>query len=515
MEHCIKLRNKTFNLEIVDGIVAVKVGRKPLRPPSRPRMSNGSSDLATPASRQEGCKPVLPTSSVRAFEKEGWLFLEPKQARVLQLPARRVLINRSQRNNSRTMFVETDLITVQLDPDLSEPKALEQLKADNLKVVFRLAFAKNAFETRIPPNTTSLEFIQRLQGNSRYRFAEPSLLHELPRRLTPGDPDFPRQWQHDNDGSAGGVFGASIHSKGAWDKTRGRSETRPIRIAVLDTGMQIDHPDLKAGIIGGGFFTPNNTEADFSFVPIQPGIVEPPVDDHGTFCMGMAGARFNNQLGVSGAAPESDLIAIACAPNGVVNQTTLARAIAYAADPSKEDPTASKNSGADVISCSLGPDFNENWEITSILSEAITFATEEGRDELGTVVFWAVNNNYYPIKDDEVCSHPGVIAVGKSNRYDRMDGSAYGDKLEFLAPGANVYSTKSDSRYGSGSGTSFAAPLAAGVAALILARYPNMSRDDVVKRLQNTCDKIGDVTYERGRHRDYGYGRINAEKAVK
>jgi len=511
MKQCIKLRDKTFNLEIVEGIVAVKVGRKPPQCKNPSRVSAGSNDTENPESRQEKCKPVLPASSVRAFEKEGWLFLDPKQARVLQLPARRVLINRSKRNNSRTMFVETDLITVQLDPKLSEQVVLEQLRADNLTVVFRLGFATNTYEARIPPNTTSFEVIKRLQGNNRYRFAEPSLLHELPRRLTPGDPGFGRQWQHHNDGSTGGIFDADIDSPGAWELTRGRG----VRIAILDTGMQVDHPDLKDGIIGGGYFTTKDTEADYQFVRYQLGVTDLPDDDHGTFCMGMAGTRFNNNLDVSGSAPESDLIAIACAPNGVVNQTTLARAIAYAADPSKEDPTASNNSGADVISCSLGPDFNENWELTSILSEAITFAAKEGRDGRGIPVFWAVNNNYYPIKDDEVCSHPEVIAVGKSNRYDRMDGSAYGDKLEFLAPGANVYSTKSNSRYGSGSGTSFAAPLAAGVAALVLARHPGWTRDRVLDRLRDSCDKIGGVTYNSGRHRDYGYGRINAAKAVK
>jgi thermitase len=107
-----------------------------------------------------------------------------------------------------------------------------------------------------------------------------------------------------------------------------------------------------------------------------------------------------------------------------------------------------------------------------------------------------------------------VIAVGKSNRYNRADGSAYGDHLDCVALGANVYSAKSDSRNGSGSGTSFAAPLAAGVAALVLARYPDWTREEVLERLRKTYDKIGNVTYNAGRHRDYGFGRVNAERAV-
>ena len=511
MKHYDKPRNKNFNVEPVEGIVAVKVGRKHFKCPTRSRMTGGSRATTDHEHKQQTCKPPLPARSLRAFEKEGWLFLDPKQARVLQFTARRVLINRSRRDPSRTtMFVETDLITVQLERKLSGPEVSAQLKADNLTVVRRLGFAPNTFETRIPPNLTPDEVIKRLRNNKRYKFAESSLLREWPRRITPTDPGFPLQWQHGGDG----ITTAGIHSKKAWDKTRGRNQERPVRIAIIDTGMQIDHPDLKDGIVGGGYFTTNNREAESHFIPFQPGRTDFPDDDHGTFCLGMAGARFNNDLDVCGSAPESDLIAIACGTNGVVTDATLARAIAYAADPSREDPTALPNSGADVISCSLGPDENEIWEINEVLSQAITFAATTGRDGRGVPILWAVNNNYYPIKDDEVCSHPYVIGVGKSNLYDRADGSAYGDSLDFVAPGANVYSTKSDSRYGSGSGTSFAAPLAAGVAALVLARHPYWDRKDVLERLQKSCDKIGDVTYSGGRHRDYGYGRINAEKAV-
>jgi thermitase len=231
--------------------------------------------------------------------------------------------------------------------------------------------------------------------------------------------------------------------------------------------------------------------------------------------MGMAGARMNNGKGVCGSAPEADLIAIACLKDQVGTQTTLARALAYAADPSGENPALTAADGADVIACSLGPN-GADWDLTSVLDEAIRFATGVGgRGGLGTPIFWAVSNGHFEVSRDQVSSHPNVIGVGRSNRNDLADGSAYGPELAFLAPGASVYSTKSGSIYGSSTGTSFAAPLAAGVGALVLSRFPDLTAQQVRERLQNTADKVGGVVYDaNGHHQEYGYGRINAARAV-
>ena len=88
-------------------------------------------------------------------------------------------------------------------------------------------------------------------------------------------------------------------------------------------------------------------------------------------------------------------------------------------------------------------------------------------------------------------------------------------KPDILAPGVDVYSTRSGSGYGFSTGCSYSAPLAAGVAALVLARHPDWTRDQVRLRLRESCDKVGGVPYDaQGRHDEYGFGRINAEKAV-
>jgi thermitase len=222
----------------------------------------------------------------------------------------------------------------------------------------------------------------------------------------------------------------------------------------------------------------------------------------------------NNKRGGCGSAPRADLIAVACLTDQIGTQTTLARAVAYAADPTREDAQASAANGADVIVSSLGPN-GPDWDLTSVLDLAIRFAANQGRGGLGTPIFWAVSNGHFEVERDEVSSHPDVIGVGRSDRNDQADGSAFGPKLEFLAPGVDVFSTKSGSKFGFSTGTSFAAPLAAGVGALVLSRHPQFTAQQVRERLRTTCDKVGGVTYDaNGHHDEYGFGRINAARAV-
>ncbi|HEV2733957.1 MAG TPA: S8 family serine peptidase, partial [Longimicrobiaceae bacterium] len=157
-----------------------------------------------------------------------------------------------------------------------------------------------------------------------------------------------------------------------------------------------------------------------------------------------------------------------------------------------------------------------NWPMCSVLACALEYAAANGRGKLGMPIFWAVSHADVEIDRDEVCSHRDVIAVGQSGPDDFQEECAFGPKLEFLAPGVRVFSTTSGGKYGTNSGTSFACPLAAGVAALVLSRNRHWTRDQVLARLRKSCDKIGGVVYDpNGHHVDYGYGRINAERAVK
>lgn len=457
---------------------------------------------------------VLPARNRKLFERAGWVFVESSQRLVGAAEMRTAVegagaVRQVYLGRGGTL-IGTDRVTVQFDPDVTEDESDKRLAADGLKLVRRLRFAPNTVEARVPAARPELEVVQELQSKPRrYRFVEPVFIEAINGRHTPSDPDFGNQWQHHNVGSNGGKRGADIKSEAAWDLTRGQG----VRLALIDNGMQVKHPDLKAGIAGGGFFVPDGM-GNATFQRWQRGHAGFPSGDHGTFCMGMAGARMDNGLGGCGSAPEADLLAIACLTDQIGTQPTLARAIAYAADPTTEDAQASSADGAHIISCSLGPN-GADWPMTSVLELAINSAAIQGRGGLGVPIFWAASNGPYDIVHDEVCSHPDVMAVSRSNRNDREDGAAYGPKLEFLAPGVDVYSTKSRGKYGFSTGCSFAAPLAAGVAALVLARNPTWSREQVRERMRASCDKVGGVIYDaHGRHDEYGFGRINAKSAV-
>lgn len=514
MKYTFTLRGKLVTLAPIDAIAAVQPTSELRESMSRPQMASRFGS-APPDDTQGGSAGlVLPARNRKLFERAGWVFVEALAAVAKAAISRVALegaaaVRRVYLGRGGTL-IGTDRATVQFDPDITDAEIKSRLKADGLKLVRRLGFSPNTYEVRIPARRPELEVVQELQARSnRYRFVEPVFVEAIPGRYTPSDPDFGNQWQHANDGSNGGVVGADIKSEAAWDLTRGQG----VRLAVIDNGMQVNHPDLKAGIVGGGYFVSDGT-GGATFQRWQAGQSGFPNGNHGTFCMGMAGARMDNNRGGCGSAPEASLLAIACLGDQVGTQVTLARAIAYAADPTTEDAQASAADGAHVIACSLGPN-GADWDMTSVLELAISNAAVQGRGGLGVPILWAATNGPYDIVHDEVCSHPDVLAISRSNRNDLEDGAGYGPKLEFLAPGVDVYSTRSGSTYGYGTGCSYSAPLAAGIAALVLARHPNWTRDQVRQRLRDACDKVGGVAYDaQGKHLEYGYGRINAERAV-
>jgi thermitase len=219
----------------------------------------------------------------------------------------------------------------------------------------------------------------------------------------------------------------------------------------------------------------------------------------------MVGARQNNDNGGSGVAPESDLIAIACAQDQIGNQLTLARSIEFAVNPKAVDPEGPLTVGADIISCSL----RTASVLETVLKTAID-STVSGRNGLGIPIFWAVSNRKEPISVDKVCSLDTVIAVGRSNRQGAPDGSAFGPELDFLAPGRLVFGPTEGVDNVFDSGTSFATPLAAGVAALVMALNPGLKAQAVREHLRATCIKSNG----NDRDDDHGFGRVNAHRAV-
>ncbi len=494
-------RGERKSVEVLDDVVAIKVA---------PDDRGLAPDAESFGTEVRAADAGIPREAFEAFQNANWRFVEPAPDVSRSLDAGRAPAGTEDvglvvRRDNGSVGIATQRLNVQLAEEFSEAEAEAIVTEAGLRVRGRLRFAPNLFEVDAGPEEDSLAASLRLHEDPRFEFAEPAFTEHIPARMTPTDPRFDEQWQWSNTGQNGGVAGADVGAEKAWEHTRGEG----IRVAVIDNGFNAEHEDLKAGVAAvSGFFSDDADPPQFT-----QSTVGMPDGDHGTFCAGMVGARHDNNVGGCGAAPESELMLVACLGDQVGTQTTLARAVAYAADPSTEG--GDRAGGADILVSSLGPN-GADWDLTQTLDLALQFGAANGRSGLGLAIFWAASNGRnVDVLKDKVVSHPDVIAVVRSTRKDLEDNAARGPEVELIAPGVDVFSTTGDGAYGTSTGTSFAAPCAAGCAALALSMNPRMTRDELRAIMRNSAGKIGRVAYDANGHNDdYGFGRVNANEAV-
>jgi len=511
MERVYYKRDRRVVVEELPDVKAVRLSADDLGVPRASVDSFGDSAVDAVRSSLTGELPE-DEDPVTAFEQANWRFVEPSDDLTRAFSAGesvpdaeevgKVIVGRS-----GSVTIATNRLNVQLEASLSEEECESVLSEMNLDVVTKLNFAPNLYEVVARGREDALAASVELHEDERFTLAEPAFIEHIPQRFTPNDPRFTEQWQWNNSGQNGGTAGADVSALAAWDSTLGAG----IRVAVIDNGFDADHDDLAAGISSiSGFFRQVAGETG-AFAQDTAGM---PDSNHGTFCAGIAGARHNNGNGGCGIAPECELTLIACLGDQVGTQTTLARAVGYATDPTNEN-VGTDNDGADILVSSLGPN-GADWDLTVTLELALEAAGTNGRSGRGLAIFWAASNGRnVDVTLDEVVSQDDVIAVVRSDNDDREDNAARGKTVDLIAPGVDVFSTKSGNVYGTSTGTSFAAPCAAGCAALALSMNPDLTRDELRQVMLDSADKIGGVDYDAtGHNDDYGFGRVNANEAV-
>ncbi|WP_230500606.1 S8 family peptidase [Sutcliffiella rhizosphaerae] len=249
-----------------------------------------------------------------------------------------------------------------------------------------------------------------------------------------------------------------------------------VRVAVLDTGIDANHVDLN--VRGGASFISGESN------PYQDG------NGHGTHVAGTV-AALNNSTGVLGVAYNADLYAVKVLnSSGSGTLSGIAQGIEW-----------SISNGMHVINMSLGASSG-----STALQRACDNAYARG------IVVIAAAGNSGAIGNQNTIGYPAryssVIAVGAvSSNNTRASFSSVGNELEVMAPGVSILSTTPGNNYASFNGTSMAAPHVAGAAALIKAKYPNMTNVQIRDRLRNTATYLGTPFY-------YGNGVINVERAL-
>jgi len=365
------------------------------------------------------------------------------------------------------------------------------------------------YEIRYTEPIDPFDLCKQLMLAPDVEYAAPVYVHQL--SYTPNDPLFGQQ-----------AWLTAMRMQQAWDVTKG---SKDVIVAIVDSGTDWEHVDLKNQIWNNADEIPNNAKDDdgngyvddvrgWDFVgniTIQEafsGVLKPDnnpkvnyptingTNGHGTVVAGCTGATTNNGTGVASTGFNVTLMPLKCGSDRNDVPTILEgyTAIRYAAD-----------NGAHIINCSWGGQGESPG-----MQDVIDYAMAKG-----ALVVAASGNDGR--NNDVTAQNPanldGVLSVGASNNSDRVTGfSNYGWAVDVYAPGQSILSTWQGDTYNALTGTSFSSPLTAGVAALVKAVHPDWTPEMISAQIRATCDPLQNVS---GADRPLYFGRVNAERAVK
>lgn len=284
--------------------------------------------------------------------------------------------------------------------------------------------------------------------------------YQMTSEFKPIDSYYNRQWFH-----------SKINAAKAWDRTRGDSQ---ITVAVIDGGIDTRHIEFKNRLVH-----PYNAVTRSTALPS---------DNHGTHVAGVIGAAMNGS-GVTGVAPGVKLMPINVFQGEYADSYTIAEAMIYAVDK-----------GADILNLSLG-----SYSYINVIEYAANYAVNKG-----AIVIAAAGNEdtslpFYP------AALPNVISVSATDAADNITRfSNFGRYINLSAPGKGILSTTAGNSYSYMDGTSMAAPIVSGTAALILSKNPFLSPQQVTQILYRSSVDLGVKSWDPF----YGNGRIDAYRAL-
>lgn len=351
------------------------------------------------------------------------------------------------------------------------------------------------YTVRFSSEQDPLILAAKLSRSPEVLWAEPRYLHRV--GIVPNDPNYGAQ-----------NYLQKIKAEQAWDITTGDST---IVIGIIDTGVDWDHPDLQKNMWLNTDEIPSNSVDDDNngfiddyrgwdfggLVGVEDNDPREDDPDHGTHVAGLASAVGNNGTGIASVGFSSKLMPVKVSTDayrdafGNPYVVFGFEGIAYAVE-----------NGAHIINCSWGSN-----SYSRLGEDVINFAVSRGALIIGASGNESTDESHFP------SDYPGVLSVSSVNQNDVRSGfSNFGEGVDVSAPGESIYSTWQDDSYTYLSGTSMAAPIVAGLAALVKSRFPSFTPVQIGEQIRINSDPIDDLnnTYKR----KLGFGRINALNAV-
>ncbi len=347
-----------------------------------------------------------------------------------------------------------------------------------------LPLVSNLYTVELPAGWSVPQLLAAVQNSPHVLLAQPD--YQVSIDQVPNDASFGVQWGLNNTGQSGGKVDADIDGPEAWDKSKGSGT---VIVAVIDTGIDYNHPDLAVNIWTNSKEVPGNGVDDDGngFVDDVHGYDfansdADPWDDnsHGTHVAGIIGAASNNGSGVAGVAWNVQLMAVKFLnASGSGSTSNAIKGLNYAV-----------GNGAVVSNNSWG-----GGGFSQALSDAIKSAGTKGHIFVAAAGNNGTNNDstaFYPAN----YNLDNVVSVAASDRYDNLASfSNYGaSTVDLAAPGVSIYSTLPNNSYGYKSGTSMATPFVTGALAMVRDQHAGWSNKQVIDQVLNTVDPLSSLT---------------------